>query len=130
MRPVLAAALLLAAGCDRMVSRGPAPVYASWVAGQTLVYARPGAEASQRLQVRVKSSKPGPDGLTVVRTYSSFTNVTEAAFRLQDGLETLKLEGSKELTVCPRASRTGSPCGRSGASSTTWWEGPGSTSRA
>ncbi|NTV74909.1 MAG: hypothetical protein HGA66_11960 [Holophaga sp.] len=102
MRRVLAAAaLLLAAGCDRMVSRGPAPVYASWEAGQTLVYARPGAEASQRLQVRVKSSKPGPDGLTVVRTYSSFTSVTEATFRLQDGFEALKLEGSKELTVLP-----------------------------
>ncbi len=102
MRRILAAAaLLLAAGCDRMISRGPAPVYASWEAGLTLVYARPGAEATQRLQMRVKSSSLGPDGRTVVRTYASFTNLTEATFRLQDGLEALKLDGSKELVVLP-----------------------------
>ncbi|BDU73671.1 hypothetical protein [Mesoterricola silvestris] len=101
MKRLLAAGLLLAAGCDRMVSRGPAPVYASWEAGQTLVYARPGAEAGQRLQVRVKSSRPGPDGLTVVRTYSSFTGVSEATFRLRDGLEALELEGSTEMPVTP-----------------------------
>jgi len=101
MRRILAAGLLLTAGCDHLVSRGRAPIYASWEAGQTLVYARPGAEASQRIQVRVKSSTLGPDGLTVVRTYATFTNLTEATFRLQDGLEAMKLDGSKELAVLP-----------------------------
>ena len=102
MKAVLGAALLLlAAGCDRMVSKGTEPVYASWEAGQTLVYAKPGAEESQRLQVRVKASKLGPDGRTVVRTYTSFTTVTEATFRLQDGLEALKLDGSKEMAILP-----------------------------
>lgn len=103
MKRLLAvAAMLVAAGCDHMVMKERPPVYAAWEEGLTLVYAKPGADdVQQRLQVRVASSRDGADGRTVVRAYTTVSGVTEATFRQKDGLEALKIDGAKEITILP-----------------------------
>jgi hypothetical protein len=100
-RLAAAIAILLATGCDHMVTQDRQPVYAAWEEGLTLVYANPSDPASQRLQVRVKTCADGPAGRTVVRTYTTLSGSTEATFHLQDGLEALKLDGGRELPVIP-----------------------------
>jgi len=97
-RILAAAAILLAAGCDRMVTPGPAPIYAPWEEGLTLVYQDP---AGERLQMRVKKATEGANGRTVVETFSTLSGVNDAAFRQKDGLVALKLDGQAEIKILP-----------------------------
>jgi hypothetical protein len=101
-RLVAAAALLLAAGCDRMVTGGPELTYSPWEEGRTLVFTDPARPSSDRLQVRVKRSDLGPDGLTVVETFSTLSNQSEFTLRLQEGLVALKVEGQGEAMLLPK----------------------------
>jgi hypothetical protein len=102
-RQVAAAALLLmAAGCDRMVTCEPQQTYALWEEGRTLVFADPARPGSDRLQVRVSKSDFGPDGRTVVETFATLAGQTQFTLRQQDGLVALKLEGQGEALLLPK----------------------------
>lgn len=93
IRPGAGAALVLlltlAAGCDRMVTPQPAPVYAGWEEGLTLGYEDPTLEPAKRLeqrqQVRVQESRPGPNGLLVTKAFTSLTGQVQAQMLVKDG---------------------------------------------
>jgi hypothetical protein len=101
-RLVAAAAILLAVGCDRMLTKQPQRTYMPWEEGLTLVYADPGAPMAQRLQSRVKQSKVDPaGGRAIVMTYTTLSGQSEASFHTRDGLVALKLESGPEIRLLP-----------------------------
>jgi hypothetical protein len=93
--------LLLAAltGCDRMLAPAQHRIYAPWEEGLTLVYEDP--RSHERMQVRVKDSKPENGELAVTSTYSSLTSNLEARFRLKDGGVVLDAGGPGGLRLLP-----------------------------
>ncbi len=96
-----AAALLLAAGCDRMIHREPPPVYAPWEEGLTLVYANPSQPAFERQQMRVKSSTLTPQGRVVVETFSNLSGQSEITVTQKNGMEAMKREGQEDFVLFP-----------------------------
>jgi hypothetical protein len=91
-RAALGAALALVAltaGCDRMVARRPAQVFAPWEEGLTLAYEdptlEPGVRSERRQQVRVRESRPAQGGVLVTKTFSTLSGQWEAQVLERDG---------------------------------------------
>jgi hypothetical protein len=102
LKRVLGAVLvLLAAGCDHLVSQGPRPVYAPWEEGLTLVYLDPSRPETMRQQVRISKSELTPQGRVVVKTTSSLGGESEATYRYQDGLVVQQVDAQLELRILP-----------------------------
>jgi hypothetical protein len=96
-----ASCLLLAAGCDRMVNPGPAPVYAPWEEGLTLVFEDRTAPELPKSQLRVDKSTDTPQGKVVEETFTDLTGQWTNTFRLKDGMVVQRLDAQIELIRLP-----------------------------
>jgi hypothetical protein len=95
------AAILLLAGCDRMVSKEPAQVYGPGEEGLTLVYADPSQPAQPRLQMRVAKVESTAEGRRVTETWSNVNGQMEITILQREGGVSIAPPGREPFMVLP-----------------------------
>ena len=99
------AAILLLTGCDHCLMPPRPAVYAAWEEGLTLGYENPSLASAQRaqerFQVRVKATRPSPEGRSVVQTMTTLTGASDLTFFQEHGGVSLAAGSEGRVRVLP-----------------------------